>query len=107
MALADNNTNGTLTGGTDTLITGNAAGTLIKTGALRITNKTTGTVGDLQIIIDIGGTSKDMFNATLNPGASWINDGDIILKSASDLVKAVGTASTFDYSAFFFDDFLG
>ncbi len=106
MALTDNNANGSLTGGTDTLITGNAAGTLIKKGTLRITNNTTSTVGDLQLIFDIGATSKDLFNSTINPGASWINDGDIILKDATDSIQAIGTVSVFDYTCSFFDDFL-
>jgi hypothetical protein len=101
-----NNGNGTLTGGTDTLVTGNALNTVIPGGSLKITNKTTGTVGALQVILDVGASSKDLFNQTLNPGASWINDGPIMLKTSADTIQAVGTAATFDWTVSFLDDYL-
>ena len=108
MALSDQSTNGAVAATETTIITGNAAGTLIKAGAVTITNDTAGTTSNLQVgVIKAGGSRVNMLNYDMQPASTWVNDGDIILEDATDsLVAIAADAATLTYTASYFDDFL-
>lgn len=112
MALADFSDRAAIANTTaNSVKTGVTGGTLIKAGQLVVLNDTLDDT-DLTAKVEVGintasGGRVNLFNGSLNPGAYWFNDNDIILEGANDVLEIQSdTADVFTYEIAGFDDFL-